>query len=146
MKPVTLSVSSESDRRAGEVINLSIHAELDKGWHIWGIYNVPEGPIPTTIETVDEKVKKAGQVGEPEPVVAYDEGFETDIPYHEKSVTFTLPVLLEDSINPGQAEIMVSVQYQTCNERICLPPKTVDLMVPITIEAGSPRSYKMTFM
>ncbi|MDP6684868.1 MAG: cytochrome c biogenesis protein CcdA [Candidatus Marinimicrobia bacterium] len=146
LKPVTLSVSSESDRRAGEVINLSIHAELDKGWHIWGIYNVPEGPIPTTIETVDEKVKKAGQVGEPEPVVAYDEGFETDIPYHEKSVTFTLPVLLEDSINPGQAEIMVSVQYQTCNERICLPPKTVDLMVPITIEAGSPRSDKMTFM
>ena len=104
LKPVTLAASSESDQRAGEVINISIHAELDIGWHIWGVYNVPEGPIPTSIETIDEKVKKAGQVSEPEPIVAYDEGFEKDIPYHEKSVTFTLPVLLENNINPGKTE------------------------------------------
>ena len=144
LKPVTLSARAETGSRAGEVVTLSIQAELEKGWHIWGIYNVPEGPIPTSIETTDEKVKKAGKVNEPEPIVTFDEGFETDIPYHEKSVTFTLPVLLENNIDPGMTELMISVQYQTCNERLCLPPKTVDLIVPISIEFGSPRSDRMT--
>ncbi|SVC77888.1 uncharacterized protein METZ01_LOCUS330742, partial [marine metagenome] len=125
LAPVTLSAKAESHPRAGEVVNLSIHTELDEGWHIWGVYNVPEGPIPTSIETNDEKVRKTGKVREPAPIVKFDEGFEIDIPYHEKTLDFILPVLLKDDLNIGNAELMVSVQYQTCNDRLCLLPKTV---------------------
>ena len=145
LAPVTLSAKAESHPRAGEVVNLSIHTELDEGWHIWGVYNVPEGPIPTSIETNDEKVRKTGKVIEPAPIVKFDEGFEIDIPYHEKTLDFILPVLLKDDLNIGNAELMVSVQYQTCNDRLCLLPKTVDLMVPLFIESGSARSDRISF-
>ena len=145
LAPVTLSAKAESHPRAGEVVNLSIHTELDEGWHIWGVYNVPEGPIPTSIETNDEKVIKTGKVREPAPIVKFDEGFEIDIPYHEKTLDFILPVLLKDDLNIGNAELMVSVQYQTCNDRMCLPPKTVNLKVPLFIESGSARNDRISF-
>ena len=145
LAPVSLSAKAESHPRAGEVVNLSIHMELDEGWHVWGVYNVPEGPIPTSIETNDEKVRKTGKVIEPTPIVKFDEGFEIDIPYHEKTLDFILPVLLKDDLNIGNAELMVSVQYQTCNDRLCLLPKTVDLMVPLFIESGSARSDRISF-
>ena len=149
LAPVTLSAKAGSNPRAGEVVNLSIHMELDEGWHVWGVYNVPKGPISspvsTTIETTDEKVSKSGKVREPVPIVKFDEGFEIDIPYHEKTLDFILPVLLKNDLNIGNAELMVSVQYQTCNDRLCLLPKTVDLMVPLFIESGSARSDKISF-
>jgi len=145
LAPVTLSAKAESHPRAGEVVNISIHTELDEGWHIWGVYNVPEGPIPTSIETNDEKVIKTGKVREPAPIVKFDEGFEIDIPYHEKTLDFILPVLLKDDLNIGNAELMVSVQYQTCNDRMCLPPKTVNLKVPLFIESGSARNDRISF-
>ncbi len=147
LAPVTLSAKAESHPRAGEVFNLSIHTELDEGWHIWGVHNVPawKGPVPTSIEINDEKVSKTGKVIEPTPIVKFDEGFEIDIPYHEKTLDFILPVLLKDDLNIGNAELMVSVQYQTCNDRLCLPPKTVELMVPVFIESGSARSDRISF-
>ena len=145
LEPVTLSGKAESDPRAGEVVNLSIHTELDEGWKIWGVYNVPKGPISTTFETTDEKVSKSGKVREPVPIVKFDEGFEMDIPYHEKTLDFVLPVLLKNDLNTGNTELMVSVRYQTCNDRMCLPPKTVELMVPLFIDSGSARSDKISF-
>ena len=88
LNPVKFSGKTESIPRAGEVVNLIISAELEEGWHIWGIHNVPDGPVATSIETVNEKIEKSGVVQEPTPIVAFDEGFEIDIPYHEKSLDF----------------------------------------------------------
>ncbi|MBH49351.1 MAG: hypothetical protein CMG69_01170 [Candidatus Marinimicrobia bacterium] len=146
LNPVKLSGKIESVPRASEVVNLIISVDLDDGWHIWGIHNVPDGPVATSIETVDEKIEKSGVVQEPTPIIEFDEGFEMDIPYHEKSLDLIFPVLLIGDLKPSETELKVSVRYQTCNERICLPPKSIDLMIPLTIEAGAPRINKMTFM
>lgn len=35
---------------------------------------------------------------------------------------------------PGMATIQGKLRYQACNERECLPPKTLDVQVPIDIE------------
>ena len=147
LNPVKLSGKIETTPRAGEVVNLIISADLDDGWHIWGIHNVPDGPVATSIETLDEKIEKPGIAQEPTPIVKFDEGFEIDIPYHEKSLDFTFPVLLKGGLNPGKTELSVSVGYQTCSVKgICLPPKTIDLTIPLTIEAGAPRINKMIFI
>jgi len=146
LNPVKLSGKIESVPRASEVVNLIISVDLDDGWHIWGIHNVPDGTVATSIETLDEKIEKSGVVQEPTPIIAFDEGFEMDIPYHEKSLDLIFPVLLIGDLKPSETELKVSVRYQTCNERICLPPKSIDLMIPLTIEAGAPRINKMTFM
>lgn len=37
------------------------------------------------------------------------------------------------SANPGTAFISGKLRYQACNDRMCLPPKTVDVSVPVDI-------------
>jgi len=142
LNPVKFSARGETSPRAGELVTISIQAVLDEGWHIWGVHNVPEGPISTSIEIVDDRVKEIGRVIEPEPIVSFDEGFEMDIPYHEKSPIFSIPILLKDNIAIGKTDIGISIQYQTCNERLCLPPRTAEILAPLTIESGSPRKDK----
>lgn len=35
--------------------------------------------------------------------------------------------------NPGTAFITGKLRYQACNDRMCLPPKTIDVSVPVDI-------------
>jgi len=34
---------------------------------------------------------------------------------------------------PGQAIVAGKLRYQACNDRMCLPPKTIDVSIPIDI-------------
>jgi hypothetical protein len=34
---------------------------------------------------------------------------------------------------PGAGKVIVNTSYQTCDNRVCLPPKTVKVEVPVTI-------------
>ena len=48
--PVEISASiSSATFRAGEVVNVNIYAEMDNEWHIYSIYELTEGPLPTEI-------------------------------------------------------------------------------------------------
>jgi hypothetical protein len=37
------------------------------------------------------------------------------------------------SAMPGQAIITGKLRYQACNDRMCLPPKTIDVSIPIDL-------------
>src|SRR5262249_12021814 len=57
---------------------------------------------------------------------------------YEGAVAFGVPV----KIAPGPAgprKASIKVRYQVCNERTCLPPKTVDVPVAFTVAAGPAR-------
>ena len=60
----------------GEVVVLEVQANIEDEWHIYAIYDVPEGPAPTVINVVSNEIVKVGKIIEPEPVVEYDEGFD----------------------------------------------------------------------
>lgn len=65
--PVTLSAEALSPARAGEVVDISVRAEMDDEWHIYAIYDVPEGPIASKISVVGDAVEKTGRIIEEEP-------------------------------------------------------------------------------
>ena len=146
LNPIKISGTADSEARAGEVLNLVFHVAMEEGWHIWGVHNIPDGPVSTKIMCNDVKIVKTGRVKEPPPIIKFDEGFEMDIPYHEDSVNFILPVLLGEDVQPGKKEIAVSFIYQICNARLCLLPKSVDLQIPLSIQSGVPRSDRISLI
>ena len=42
---------------------------------------------------------------------------------------FTVPA----SAHPGPAVLTGKLRYQACTDRLCLPPKTVDVSLPVTV-------------
>ena len=144
--PVTITASVESPARAGEVVNIKINADMEDQWHIYSIYKLTEGPLPTEITVNSSVVGAMAPVQEPKPKYVFDPGFETDTYYHEGNTEFIFPVRIKRSAQPGDYSMVVDVYYMVCNERLCYPPITKSDTVKITIEAGSTRNDRTTFV
>ena len=145
--PVTMSVESIPKVRAGEVAEIVISMNMDDEWHIYSIYKTSAvaGPLPTEVSVGGNAVGMVAPVIEPEPIHAFDPGFETDTYYHKGNTQFTVPVKLKRNLQPGMYKIAVDVFYMVCNARLCYPPITKTDTVVVEIEPGSPRADKSSF-
>ena len=145
--PVTMSVESTPKIRAGEVAEIVISMNMDDEWHIYSIFktSVGAGPLSTEVSVGGNAVGMVAPVIEPEPIYAFDPGFETDTYYHEGNTQFTVPVKLKRNLQPGTYKIAVDVFYMVCNARLCYPPVTKTDTVVVEIEPGSPRADRLSF-
>ena len=145
--PVTMSVESIPKVRAGEVAEIVISLNMDDEWHIYSIFktSAAAGPLPTEVSVGGNAVGMVAPVIEPEPIYAFDPGFETDTYYHKGNTQFTVPVKLKRNLQPGTYKIAVDVFYMVCNARLCYPPVTKTDTVVVEIEPGSPRADKLSF-
>ena len=62
-----------------------------------------------------------------------DASFGMEVELYEGEAVFTLPVKVAAGAAPGAQKLVVSASYQSCNNKVCLPPKTVKVEVPVTI-------------
>ena len=147
INPVTISAESTPKVRAGEVAEIVINMTMDDEWHIYSIYksSVESGPLPTEISVGGRAVGMVASVIEPEPIHAFDPGFETDTYFHRGNTQFTVPIKLKRNLEPGTYKIAVDVFYMVCNARLCYPPVTKTDTVVVVIEPGSPRPDKLSF-
>ena len=137
--PVSVSAAVPDTARAGEVINVEVAFTVDRGWYIYGMEKVEDGPIPTSIEIIGDVIKQVGEPIEPEPEVVFDEGFQKNVPHHSGFTIITIPVLLKDGIADGSFPISVTATYQSCDNTICYPPFDQTIAVNIIVEEGEKR-------
>ncbi len=120
--------------KAGARFNVKLHAEVQEGWHLYSLKPMAEGPIPTKIWIADgQPFSLAGSVQAPEPQVMQDASFGMEVELYEGEAVFTLPVKVGPGAAPGAQRLVVSASYQSCNNKLCLPPKTVKVEAPVTI-------------
>jgi thiol:disulfide interchange protein DsbD len=130
-RPVSSTVS------AGGTVDVKVTAKLIDDWHIYSVTPMEEGPVPTDIVfAADAPLKRTGKLRQPKPVVKYDEAFGVNTEYFDKDVTFTMTAKVKPSAKPGKQKVVVEVTFMACNDRMCLPPNTIEIPFDITIEAG----------
>lgn len=141
--PVLVSASVRENVRAGEVIEVQVIFSIDRGWHIYGMEEIENGPIPTSVQIVGKAIERQGIIVEPEPIVSYDEGFEMDIPHHEGRTIFIVPIKLKENIESGEILLTTKTTYQSCNNTICYPPIDQSVEFDVIVEPGEPRSDRL---
>jgi thiol:disulfide interchange protein DsbD len=120
--------------KAGARISVKLQATVQDGWHIYSLKPMPEGPIPTRIWIAEgQSFSMAGSIQAPGPQVMQDPSFGMEVELYEGEVVFTLPVKVAASASAGQQTLVVGASYQSCNAKLCLPPKSVKAELPITI-------------
>ena len=120
--------------RAGGRFNLKLLATVQQGWHLYSLKPMAEGPIPTRIWIAEGRpFSLAGAVQSPGPQVVQDATFGMEVEVFEGDLQFTLPVRVAPGTPVGAQKLVVSASYQSCNNQICLPPKTVKVELPITV-------------
>ena len=131
---------SIDDIRQGEVALITLDTELEYGWHIYAIYDVPDGPESTTIRIEGSIVNQVGRIIEPQPIEDFDEGFMIITKYHKNKPQFKIPVQISDDTPLGSYSFKCTVRYQVCNEGLCYPPNEYTETLTFSVIDGDIRN------
>jgi thiol:disulfide interchange protein DsbD len=119
----------EEGKRSKDTVTVRVTAKIADTWHLYSITQPPGGPIPTRIWIPeDQPFKMTGEIRGPKPESSYDSNFSMDVAFYEGVAEFQLPV---KPTTTSKQTLHVKASYQTCNDRLCLPPKTVALELEI---------------
>ena len=126
--PVQWSFSSKKINATTYEVHLT--ASIESAWHIYSQTTPEGGPVPTSIEylqnpllTLDGATKEVGKLEQHnEPL------FGVDVKQFSNKVDFVQLVKLK-----GKAKTALngSIEFMTCNDHECLPPKSVKFSVSI---------------
>lgn len=108
---------------------VTLTAEVEEGWFIYSQHLQDGGPIPTSIELEGENFVAEGDIEETGEITkeVYDDVFEIDIKKFGERAVFTQIV----KTNGSQPEINALVNFMTCNDERCNPPRNVTVYVAL---------------
>ena len=108
---------------------LFIKATIQNGWHIYSQYVKEGGPIKTSFTFTPSKTyTTVGKPTEPKAVTKFDKQFAMNIGFFEKEVIFQQKIKVK---TPGVTQVKGQLEFMVCNDKKCLPPETVDFVVPV---------------
>lgn len=137
-EPVAWSAAVDGPARAapGAIVRVRLEARTTGNWYFYSATQPEGGPIPARIELADSGTfELAGPVSGTRPSISFDSTFRMSVEKHAGAVAFIVPVRVAAAAREGKNEVRVRVQYQACNNTICLSPRTVVLAAPIRIAA-----------
>ncbi|MFN0279402.1 MAG: protein-disulfide reductase DsbD family protein [Pyrinomonadaceae bacterium] len=131
--PAQWSLSSDSKSaqlESGDKIKVTLKAEIESGWHLYALEQPEGGPIATRIIAtegkpfaIDGKIESRKPIVKPDPLFTGMDGKPLTTKFFDDSAAFTIP--LKATANAASDELSLDVRFQLCNDRFCLPPRTV---------------------
>ncbi|HUK18615.1 MAG TPA: protein-disulfide reductase DsbD N-terminal domain-containing protein [Bryobacteraceae bacterium] len=114
--------------KAGDRFSVKLVAQIQEGWHLYSMKEVADGPIATRIWLAEgQPFQLAGSIRPSPPEVIQDPSFNMEVEQYEGQAEFALPLRATGAAQ----KLTLNVAYQSCNNRICLPPKTVKVEATI---------------
>ncbi|MEO7361705.1 MAG: cytochrome c biogenesis protein CcdA [Gemmatimonadaceae bacterium] len=120
----------------GVAFTAQLHAVIPPTWHLYSMTQPPGGPVATVISLpFGSTFTMNGKVRAPDPDVALDPNFNILTETYADSVTFPVPLVARST---GRNTLAVTVAFQTCTDRFCLPPTKETLEVTLSVAAAPP--------
>jgi len=116
----------------GEII---FTATIEKKWHIYSQRPTDAGPIPTSFSvTASNDFTALGKVQEENAHEEYVKAFEAKVFVFENQAIFKQKI---KRTNKKVFIIKASLEFMTCNDSQCLPPKIVTFDITVTEHAAT---------
>ena len=117
----------------GGTVEVVLDATIDPGWKLYALTQEPGGPQALVIAAApDSALALAAPPIGPLPFIAPDSNFNIDTQSHTESATFYVPLQVPATAS-GRLTGALTVTYQTCTDRFCLPPATDIVRVSLTV-------------
>ncbi len=126
---------------SGGEYEATLNATIDPGWHIYSKDLPPDSGIPTEMKISGSNIVPIGgtvEVGKKHD--EFSEGFGVQIVYYSNAAQFKRKFKLKDPTKP--ATVTAEITYQTCDDRVCLAPNTLEFEK--NIEAATPATSAPT--
>ncbi|WP_158942257.1 protein-disulfide reductase DsbD domain-containing protein [Granulicella sp. S190] len=119
--------------KPGAKFNLALNGQIDAGWHLYALEEPTGGPVATVIGLTEGDSADLLRVDEAKPKLLLDPLFNLQTGFFETTADFVLHLQLANDAPSGATTLHVLVRYQSCNDRVCLPPHTDTVELPMTI-------------
>ncbi len=137
LDPVTWAMSLTPAKAApGSKTLARVSAKIEPGWHLYSL-SVPK-PIRATAVFVEHESVASSSLYFQAPKRAFDPNFGFDTETYENSAEFLVELELKRDAQAGPVEITARARYQTCNDKMCLPPVTRTMTAALTLDAATP--------
>ena len=117
-------------KKSDKEYTVTISATLAPDWHIYSMHTPNGGPVATTFNfkrnplvLIDGRTTENGTLN-----TMHDEIFGVDVKYFSQTVTFAQSVKLKSLV---KTNLSGTIKYMVCNDKMCLPPKTVPFNVQL---------------
>jgi thiol:disulfide interchange protein DsbD len=134
--PITWTVKSVSRKAVtrGMSVTVRLGATIQSGWHLYGLDEPEGGPTATQISLADDHGYELGSIGSAKPIELMDPNFGMRVGFYVEKTEFQLPIKILKDAPTGAQSLTVKVRYQTCNDKLCLPPRIEKLPVQLDIK------------
>lgn len=132
--PVKWSFSSEkTDDGFTEVV---MTATIEEHWHLYS-QDIPDGgPIPTSFTFFPaDQFATVGDVSEGKPIEEFDKNFDMILKYYGNKAVFKQKIRVKTN---DAFQLKGELQYMVCDEKQCLPPEWVDIVLDIPADSLTP--------
>ena len=126
-EPVKLSVP-----RGGEVTE-TLKFQLKPGYHVNSNKPNEEYLIPIRL-TWDSALAESVSVQYPKPATEKTEFSEQPLSVYTGDFEIVTKFRRAAKASPGPGFLNGKLRYQACNDKMCLPPKTLEIKVPLIVE------------
>jgi hypothetical protein len=118
--------------KAGTTVEVKLPLQLREGYHVNS--NMPPDPflIPLRL-TWDSGPFTAAEVVYPKPDLRKVDFFAGSLPVFSGRFELLTRFKVAASAQPGLVNVPGKLRYQACDDRKCLPPKTIDLTLPVSV-------------
>lgn len=131
---VTWTLTAPAPVRAGGAVSLTLTAAIAPGWHLYAMAQPEGGPVSTEVSLPANALATfAKPVVASKPATILDPNFDLRVQLYSEKATFTLPLAVAATAPAGAHPFTVEARYQSCNDVICLPPKTVRVETTLTV-------------
>lgn len=129
--PDPVSWNFSSKKTGDKTFEIRLTASIQSGWHLYSQVQPQDAiAIPTGIKfnanplvVMDKKVKEVGKMEK-----FHDEKLQLSANQYSNKVDFVQVVRLKAS---AKTNVSGSVEFQTCDDKKCLPPKTVNFSIAL---------------
>ncbi len=123
--------------QSGQKVTVALTGDIDAGWHVYAFPQPPDSPIIATQVTVPEgqPLSLSGEIAPPKAESLMDPTTGKETSVYTNSVTINLPLQVAHKAHAGKQDLEMDVRYQACNNRLCLPPRTDKVTLPVEISS-----------
>jgi hypothetical protein len=119
----------------GSPFDVIVTGAIDPGWHVYALEEPEGGPVATIVGLTDGDPADLLRVEQGAPKMVVDRIFQQETGLFEGKVDFTLHLRWNKDVAPGPHVLHVLVRYQSCDDHICLAPRTDTIEVPLQTQA-----------
>jgi thiol:disulfide interchange protein DsbD len=129
LNPVTWSFSAK--KTGDKTYEIHMTARIMPGWHLYSQEQPDDAiPMPTTFKfnsnPLINKEGKIKEIGKLEKIK--DDVLGSSVNQYSNTVSFVQKVKLKANV---KTNFTGNVEYQTCDDKKCLPPKTVNYSIAL---------------